>query len=188
MPRVVSGKSGGIILKTPAGLGTRPTADRVKEAVFSIITNRTADAKFLDLFSGSGQIGIEALSRGARKAVFVEQTKECIKCISDNLEKTKLNTNAIVIMADIKSGIIKAKPYGPFDLVYMDPPFDNAIKSFKQSVILLKEHGLLAENSLLMLEHSATDTPEDLVMNLKLKKSCKYGAIMVSFYDIEAEK
>lgn len=184
MPRVVSGKARGTILDTPKGLNTRPTADKVKEAVFSILSNNLASSNFLDLFSGSGQMGIEALSRGSNEAFFIEQGREGVLCIQKNLVKTHLDAKAKVIMSDIKSGIQKIDIGKKFDIVYMDPPYDTAISYFSTCATLLNERKLLSENAIVVLEHRANDIPSEFVTNLKLKKSCKYGSVMVSFYGI----
>ena len=184
MPRVVSGKAGGINLDAPKGLKTRPTADKVKEAVFSIISFQIHGSRFLDAFAGTGQIGIEALSRGADSVVFIDQSKESASFIKQNLKKTRLEENAIVMMEDVSSSILKLKGTKPFDIVYMDPPFDGAISTFKSVVKLLLQYKILSENAVVILEHRSEDAPCEFVMNLKLKKSCKYGTIMVSFYDV----
>ena len=184
MPRVVSGKAGGIRLDSPKGMNTRPTADKVKEAVFSSISNQVHGARFLDAFSGTGQIGIEALSRGARSAVFLDHSRECVRLIMQNLKRTHLEENAEVIAADVNSGILRIKEGEPFDLVYMDPPFDEAISLFRTVAGLLQKQDSLSPDALVILEHRAVDMPDSFVMNLKLKRSCKYGTIMVSFYNV----
>jgi len=183
MPRVVSGKARGTILESPKGLITRPTADKVKEAVFSSIANRIYGARFLDVFAGTGQIGIEALSRGAVCAFFLDHGRESIQCITRNLKKTHMEGNATVIMAEAGTGIQKLREEAPFDIVYMDPPFDDAIASFRQLGGLLLQQQSLSQGALVLLEHRATDVPDAFVMNLKLNRSCKYGTIMVSFYE-----
>lgn len=183
MPRVVSGNAGGISLDSPKGLKTRPTADKVKEAVFSSLANQIYGARFLDIFAGTGQIGIEALSRGAKCSVFIDQSKESVQFIGQNLKKTHLEQNATVIMADARAGVLRLNGMEPFDIVYMDPPFESAISSFKSIASLLLQKQVLSPNALVILEHRSDDTPDAFVMNLKLKKSCKYGSIMVSFYD-----
>ena len=94
--RIITGKAKGIILKTPAGEATRPTAERVKEAVFSMLQFDIEGRSVLDLFAGSGQMGLEALSRGAQEATFVDKSKEAIKLIKENIEKTRLSDNATV--------------------------------------------------------------------------------------------
>jgi 16S rRNA (guanine966-N2)-methyltransferase len=186
MPRIVSGKAGGIRLDSPKGMITRPTADKVKEAVFSSISNQIHGARFLDVFSGTGQIGIEALSRGARSVVFIDHSKECIRLIQQNLKKSHLEEHAEVISADVNAGILRIKDGDAFDLVYMDPPFDEAISSFRTVAALLQKQGVLAPDALVILEHRAEDVPDSFVMNLKLKRSCKYGTIMVSFYNVQS--
>ncbi len=183
MPRVVSGSARGTRLETIKGLQTRPTADKVKEAIFSSIAPQTPGARFLDLFSGTGQIGIEALSRGAAEAVFVEQSRDALRCIANNLQKTHLAEKAVVMAGDIKAALFRLKDDAPFDLVYMDPPFDAAIPLFRTAAELLCSRRLLADGALVLLEHRANDVPDAFVMNLKLKRSCKYGTIMVSFYE-----
>lgn len=183
MPRVVSGKAGGTNLESPKGLATRPTADKVKEAVFSSIANRIYGARFLDVFAGTGQIGIEALSRGASYAAFLDHGKESVQCIARNLKKTHLEERAAIIMAEGRAGILRIKEEDPFDIVYMDPPFDDAISSFRSLGALLLQQQSLSPDALVLLEHRATDVPDAFVMNLKLKRSCKYGTIMVSFYE-----
>jgi 16S rRNA (guanine(966)-N(2))-methyltransferase RsmD len=183
MPRVVSGTARGTILETVKGQKTRPTADKVKEAVFSSLSTRLYGARFLDLFSGTGQIGIEALSRGAESAAFIDQSKDGIRCITKNLQKTHFEEKAAVIMADAHAGILRLKEGRPFDLVYMDPPYDEAISYFHMAASLLLKQQLLTDGAVVLLEHRATDIPDAFVMNLKLKRSCKYGTIMVSFYE-----
>ena len=98
--RVITGKARGVVLKTPDGMKTRPTSDRVKEALFSIIQFDIPNAKVLDLFAGTGQLGIEALSRDAKYAVFIDELDQACKLISDNLKKTKLENYARVIRSD----------------------------------------------------------------------------------------
>lgn len=183
MPRVVSGKARGIVLEAPKGMSTRPTSDKVKESVFNILMDRTYGSRFLDVFAGTGQMGIEALSRGAEFAVFFDQGKDSYQCIRKNLMKTHLDEKAQVLMTRAQAGIVKLQGEPPFDIVYVDPPFDRAIPLFSEIVALLNQHRLLAESSSVILEHRSTDNPEAFVMNLKLKRSCKYGTIMVSFYD-----
>lgn len=183
MPRVVSGKARGIILDTPKGLKTRPTADKVKEAVFNILANQLYDARFLDVFAGSGQIGIEALSRGAGSAVFFDYDKECVRHINSNLKKTRLEENAKVMQIEAKNGIMRQDPGMPFDIVYVDPPYDCAVAMFRQTACLLFQQKLLAMSATVILEHRASDIPDAIVMNLQLKRSCKYGTVMISFYD-----
>ena len=120
--RVIAGDKRRILLDTPEGLNTRPTQDRIKETLFNIIGPDITDSRFLDLFSGSGQMGIEALSRGARKAYFFEADSKALKCINNNLLKTSLTESAKVVSGDIFSNISSVSKEEPFDFVFMDPP------------------------------------------------------------------
>lgn len=123
--RVIAGIAKRIPLKTIPGFHTRPTTDRIKETLFNIIQYGLADAVFLDLFSGSGAIGIEALSRGAGQAVFVEGHAESAACIRDNLKATKLEGRAMVMGCDVLDALRRLEGKVPhFDFVFMDPPYD----------------------------------------------------------------
>ncbi len=123
--RVIAGTARHLPLKTVEGMQTRPTTDRLKETLFNMIQNELAQCRFLDLFSGSGAIGIEALSRGAAEAVFVEKQRKALDCIRANLEFTRLNDRAIVMGCDVMDGIRRLEEDGrEFDLIFMDPPYD----------------------------------------------------------------
>ena len=122
--RVIAGKARRLTLKSTPGLDTRPTIDRIKETLFNIITPRIEGCAFLDLFSGSGSIGIEALSRGARISFFVEKNSKAVKCINENLAFTKLADQAVVMQKTVLSAIHELSlKKSRFDLVYMDPPY-----------------------------------------------------------------
>ena len=119
--RVISGTAKGVSLKTPDGLSTRPTADRVKEALFSIIQFEIPGAKVLDLFGGSGQLGIEALSRGCKSAVFVDHSPVACKLIEENLKRTKLQEQGRVVRSDYLSYLKNCKE--KYDIIVLDPPY-----------------------------------------------------------------
>ena len=122
--RVIAGKARRLPLVAPEGRDTRPTTDRIKETLFNILQDDVPGSYFLDLFSGSGGIGIEALSRGAREAVFVEFGKEALACIRANLNKTKLMDQAMVLPVEVTYGISKLAKMGKkFDIIYADPPY-----------------------------------------------------------------
>lgn len=122
--RVIAGTARRIQLKTPAGMETRPTTDRIKETLFNMLQPYLCDCRFLDLFSGSGGIGIEALSRGAEHAVFMDMGDEPIRCIKENLRNTKLESQAEVVKTDVISGLRQLNQKGEqFDIVFMDPPY-----------------------------------------------------------------
>ena len=119
--RVITGKARGVQLKTPEGMDTRPTADRVKEAMFSSIQFDIPGAKVLDLFGGTGQLGIEALSRGAAQAVFVDAGSTACRLIKENLKRTRLEAQGTVICCDYLDYLKRCKDR--FDIIFLDPPY-----------------------------------------------------------------
>lgn len=121
--RVIAGKARRLLLDTPKGLATRPTTDRIKETLFNIINQDLPGAAFLDLFAGSGAIGIEALSRGAKSAVFVERDRAALSCIAANLERTKLAGDAKILPMEVMGALTYLKNTEPFDIIFMDPPY-----------------------------------------------------------------
>ncbi len=150
--RVIAGSAKRIQLKTIEGLDTRPTTDRIKETLFNMISEYMADASFLDLFSGSGAMGIEALSRGASFAAFAEQNPKAIKCIHDNLKATKLEEKAEVLGTDVMSALRRLEGKQCFDYIFMDPPYDHLLE--KQVLEYLKDSHLLSSDALIIVEAS----------------------------------
>ena len=147
--RVIAGKARSLKLKTPEGLDTRPTTDRIKETLFNMLQPYLPDGIFIDLFSGSGGIGIEALSRGAKHAYFIENNKNAIACILDNLKFTRLTEDATVLKQDALSAIsgIYEKEA---DVIFMDPPYGQEFE--KQVLALLKNMPYVTENTLIVVE------------------------------------
>jgi len=150
--RVIAGKARSIPLKTPKGADTRPTSDRTKETLFNMIQPHIMDCNFLDLFSGSGGIGIEALSRGAGDCVFVENNKEALSCIKENLQKTKLIENSQVIAKDVLFALRQLEGQMIFDCVFMDPPYNHELE--KEILFYFESSKLLASNCLVVVEAS----------------------------------
>ena len=137
--RVITGKARGILLKTPDGMATRPTADRVKEAMFSVIQFDVPASHILDLFGGTGQLGIEALSRNAQSAVFVDEREDACRLIRENLKRTKLEQHGRVIRSDYMAYLRTCK--GKFDIIFLDPPYaevflENSLKMITEIDIL----------------------------------------------------
>jgi len=151
--RVISGTARGLKLIAPKGLNTRPTTDRIKESLFNIINFSLPDSIFLDLFSGSGAIGIEALSRGAKKAVFVDNSAESISVIEKNLKNAKLYDKSIIIKNNAFNAInIMKKDNIKFDIIFMDPPYNaeitaRTIENIYNADILNKSGFIIAEQS-----------------------------------------
>lgn len=151
--RVIAGKARRIQLKTIEGLETRPTTDRIKETLFNMINPRLADCDFLDLFSGSGAIGIEALSRGAKSAVFVENSKVAADCIKTNLKNTKLDTEALLLTLDAVSAVRALEIQGKvFDVVFMDPPYNQLLE--KKVLEALQNSNIIYCNTMIIVEAS----------------------------------
>ena len=149
--RVIAGSKRRLPLVTPKGTVTRPTSDQIKETLFNIIAPDLYDVNFLDLFAGSGQIGIEALSRGAAKATFVEQDKAALTCIETNLKKCDLNDVATVYSTDVL-GVLSRMRGQKFDMVFMDPPYG---KDLEKSVLkMLLDLELLSEDAMVIVEES----------------------------------
>lgn len=183
MPRVVSGKYRGTHLDAPKGENTRPTSDKVKEALFSIIQTRTPDARFLDLFAGSGQMGIEALSRGASEAVFVEYRGEAAALIRDNIRKVHAERDAKVISADISSALRGlGEENRKFDLIFLDPPYAETEKQWSKTADLIGRYGLLEKGGMVIIEHSSDVDLQKNVINLTLTRRCKYGLTLLTFF------
>ena len=146
--RVITGKARGVVLKTPNGMATRPTADRVKEALFNIIQFDVPAARVLDLFGGTGQLGIEALSREAKSAVFVDEREDACRLIKENLKRTKLEQYGRVIRADYMAYLRTCKE--KFDIILLDPPYaevflENALKTITEIDILQTGGIIVAE-------------------------------------------
>ena len=176
--RVITGKARGVTLKTPNGMQTRPTTDRVKEALFSIIQFDIPGARVLDLFGGTGQLGIEALSRGATKAVFVDAGEEACKLIRHNLRLTKLEQEASVIRADYLDYLKRSKE--KFDIIFLDPPYaevflENALK-------LVTEIDILQTNGIIITERPLGKELPWEFPNFSRSKDYKYGKTILTIY------
>lgn len=152
--RVISGSAKSLPLKTIKGLETRPTTDRIKETLFNMISASLAGCRFLDIFSGSGAIGIEALSRGAESCVFIENNREAVQCIKQNLAFTHLEEKAKVLSRDAKSALLSLKGSEPFSIIFMDPPYDSNLEDSLFSC--LADLSLTDEESMIIVEAKLT--------------------------------
>ena len=174
--RVITGKARGVQLKTPDGMLTRPTADRVKEALFSIINFDIPGANVLDLFGGTGQLGIEAMSRGAERCVFVDAREDACKLIKENLKRTKLE--GTVIRSDFMDYLNRCKDQ--FSIIFLDPPYaeeylENAIKRITEIDILQTDGIIVAERPVgkeLLWEFEGYQRSKDY----------KYGKTLLTIY------
>ena len=146
--RVITGKARGTVLKTPDGMATRPTSDRVKEAMFSIIQFDVPTAKVLDLFGGTGQLGIEALSRDAKSAVFVDEREDACRLIRENLKRTRLENAAKVVRSDYMAFLRNCKE--TFDIIFLDPPYAEVF--LENSLNLITEIDILQSGGIIVTE------------------------------------
>ncbi len=176
--RVITGKARGVQLKTPDGMLTRPTADRVKEALFSIINFDVPGARVLDLFGGTGQLGIEALSRGAQSAVFVDAREDACKLIKENLKRTKLEQGGQVVRSDYLDYLNRCRE--TFRIIFLDPPYaevflENALKRITE-IDILQSDGIIV-----------TERPLDKELPWEFEgftrsKDYKYGKTLLTIY------
>lgn len=177
--RVISGKARGTRLATIEGNTTRPTTDRVKESLFNLIQFHIQDADVLDLFAGSGALGIEAASRGANSVTLVENFRKCHDAIEYNIEKTGLD-NIDLLKAEVLSCFMRLKTY---DVILMDPPYskDFIVPTLEKIV----EHNVLNETGIVVVEHSKEDKLPSHVGKLNLERQKKYGIAMISIYSYD---
>lgn len=183
--RVIAGSAKRINLVTPAGLNTRPTTDRIKETLFSMIQFDLVGSRFLDLFSGSGAMGIEALSRGAQEVIFVEKDKEALSCIKDNLKRTSLLDKGKILSSDVQNaldhlGSCKEK----FHVIFMDPPYkeDLVIPTLES----IKKNKLLVEQGYVIVEHDS-DWQVD-ARGFDVIKTKSFRATTMTFLELNQEE
>ena len=184
--RVIAGKCRSLKLKSVPGLNTRPTQDRTKETLFNILQPYIADCRMLDLFSGSGAIGIEALSRGAAHCVFVEQNRQALECIRENLRFTKLEADAEVLAMDVIAALNVLEEGEGFDCIFMDPPYN---KGLERTVLeRLSRSGLLREDAVIVVEASLkTDFSYLEELGFYIRKEKKYKTNMQLFLGCRQE-
>lgn len=181
MMRIITGRARGVRLDTLTGERTRPTAERTKEAVFSTLQFRLRDTRVLDLFAGSGQLGLEAISRGAAEAVFCDRAKEAVEIIRRNIQKTRFDASCKVFCADY-TALLPTLAGKPFDIVFLDPPY--AIGAVPTALSLLLANNLLSKESVVVCETAEADDvfggDETLVQRFEIEKQTRYGAACVT--------
>lgn len=148
--RVIAGSAKRLQLKTLEGMDTRPTTDRIKETLFNMISPGLFDSVFLDLFAGSGGIGIEALSRGAKEAVFVEQNPKAMACVRNNLKYTKLDRKGVTLTKDVMTALYQLEGEKVFDYIFMDPPYHMGLE--RRVMEYLSESALVYEDTVIIIE------------------------------------
>lgn len=179
--RVIAGIARGTRLEEPGDLPIRPTLDRVREAVFSMLLNRIEGARFLDLYAGTGANGIEALSRGAAAVTFVDSQARVSALIRRNLSKSGLHANARVLLLDLPADLPRAcDPMGSYDIVYADPP--HAWNDYEALLEGLRAPGLLAEDAWILLEHPEKVATPETAHAFTRTRQRRYGRTMISVY------
>ena len=176
--RVISGSARGVQLRTPDGLKTRPTADRVKEAMFSIIQFDIPCARVLDLFGGTGQLGIEALSRGAAYCCFIDELEQACMLIKDNLAKTKLSEKAKVIRSDYSSFLKNTTE--KFDIIFLDPPYAEVF--LENSLKIITEIDILQSGGIIVTERPLGKELLCEFSGFSRSKDYKYGNTLLTIY------
>ena len=180
--RVITGTARGVPLKAPKGMDTRPTMDQVKEGIFSAIQFEVEGRTALDLFAGSGQLGIEALSRGAAEVVFVERSNQAIRVLGQNLSQTGVSDRSHVVRGDAFD-YLRKPALAPFDLIYVAPP---QYQSLWQKALLLidsRPELLTAGGQVVVQIHPKEDDPELSLINLVRYDERQYGSTRLMFYE-----
>ena len=176
--RVITGSARGVQLKTPEGMVTRPTSDRVKEAMFSIIHFEIPGAEVLDLFGGTGQLGIEALSRGAKNVVFVDAGEPACCLIRENLKRTKLESQAKVVRSDYLAYLERAK--AQFDIILLDPPYAETF--LENSLNKITEIDILRTGGIIVTERPLGKELPWEFSGYERSKDYKYGNTLLTIY------
>ena len=177
--RIIGGKARGTKLYTLEGENTRPTLDRVKESLFNIIQNEIRDSIFLDLFSGSGAIGLEAISRGAKKAILCDKSQEAIKIIKKNIEKTKFSEGIEVYLSDYEE-LLKNKINEKIDIIYIDPPYNTEFAY--RAIQIITEKKLVEKTSLMIIETDRDEIKNDIkALPIEVIDYRRYGRAKLIF-------
>src|SRR5512137_2873741 len=175
--RITGGIGRGRTLRVPAGENVRPTSDKVKQALFNILGDRVQGSVFLDLFAGAGGIGIEALSRGAERVVFVEGARESLETVKHNIEQAGFGDRAEAVLAKVEPFLKKTS--GPYDIVFLDPPYAMEMLPLLQ---LVDHSGLLKPDAIVIAEHFKKQPSPVRAGELELYREATYGDTVLAFY------
>lgn len=187
MLKIITGTAKGRNIKTLEGEATRPTSERIKEAMFSSIQFDIEDRRVLDIFAGSGQLGLEALSRGAASVMFIDSSREAMEIVKENLKVTGLGP-AKFLVSDARNYIRKASGREIYDLVFVDPPY--ALECCSDIMRRLADGGMLAKGAIVVLESGTEIIDPDKFPDFELTKTKQYGkktALNIFFYKGEDE-
>lgn len=184
--RVISGKIRGLKLDTPKNQDVRPTTDRVKESLFNIINPYIRQSNILDLFAGTGSLGIECLSRGAKNCVFVDKSRDSINIVRSNVKKARVENESTILNIDFKGALKRLSVQNQkFDVIFMDPPYYENM--FIDCLKNIDELNLLCEDGIIVVEHDTKDLFEDKVGRLEKTRDKKYGNTTLTFYKWEEQ-
>jgi 16S rRNA (guanine(966)-N(2))-methyltransferase RsmD len=182
--RVIAGEYKGRRFPPVKGADIRYTSDRVKESFFSILSSTVSGSRFLDIFAGSGNVGIEALSRGAESVTFVDINPICIRAISSNLEKCRIDANSPQVRLMRMSALLAIEYFRrhetKFDIIFLDPPYIAGL--VEKCLLSISENNILAKDGLVIAEHDAKEEALTDINNLVMTRQEKYGTTILSFY------
>ena len=182
--RIISGTSKGRKLVTPKKYSLRPTSDRVKESLFNILASEIEGKVVLDLFAGTGNLGIEALSRGARKVIFVEKGRQALRLIQANLNQFGLEDRSEILPKDVNRAIGILKQRGEcFDLILMDPPYEKGL--IQRTLMKLNSHQIYHRDSILVIEHNRREPLPHILDGWNLIRQQKIGDTLLSFLTVQ---
>lgn len=174
--RIAGGTARGMPLAEPRGVRLRPTSGLVREAIFNILGPRVEDASVLDLYAGTGALGIEALSRGAARATFIEAEAACVAAISQSLSRAEMSESGTVLRGRVPAALKAVE--GPFDLIFLDPPYNEP----DVETVLMRLSVLLADDGVVVYEHGSRYNPPERPAGLRLSERRVYGDSAVAFF------
>ena len=178
--RIITGKARGLKLTTPKNMDVRPTSDRVKESLFNIIGTKIVGTHVLDLFAGTGNLGLEAWSRGAEKVVFIDESQASLQLVRSNIAKAKAEKETTVIKGNAVKAIADLAARGErFDFIFCDPPYNKGLPA--QIIEQVAKYDIVISGGYLIVEHSQHESLSELPLKLEIIRSEKYGETLISF-------
>lgn len=184
--RIIAGFVKGHPIKPVPGKKTRPTADRVKEAIFSVLAYRVSGARCLDLFAGTGNLGLEAISRGASYVLWVDESAAAVKTMKENINNLNIAYGGQVWKKDALRALVELKTQGaPFDLIFLDPPYHSGL--VYRALDLIDRYRLLADNGTIVVEDAVGEALPVIVGNLEQRQLNRYGDTQIGYYQLREE-
>lgn len=182
--RIITGKAKGRVIKAPEGINTRPTSDRVKESIFNILSNRFTDAIVLDLFAGTGNLGLESISRGAKCCTFIEKDKNTYKILNENINLLNFKENSHTHNQEAFSFLELSKGKKlKYDIIFLDPPYGKGL--VEEAIKKINSLELLSEDGVIISEYDENDMVPESIENIVNYRTEKYGRTKVSFWSME---